>query len=74
MRKIIQITKEEALTRFAKSIPNASKMFIDWGRNLLLVQFDNIHSKEFKIDEILDRGTKNALSKGIILEFINKRG
>lgn len=66
LTKVI-FSKSVILEGFAKRVPNAEKMFIDWGRDSLLVQFDGVHSKEYSIKAILDNAQSLARSQGVEL-------
>jgi len=63
MNKIEQ-SKTEILRAFAKRVPNAQSMAIDYGRDTLTVWFDGIHSKEYKASTILDALVQGALKQG----------
>lgn len=61
--KIIQ-TKTEVLESFAKTIPNADKMLVDWGRDSLLIQIGQ-YSKEYSIKKILNTWSSAMAKRGI---------
>lgn len=63
MNKLEQ-SKTEILRNFAKRVPNAENMAIDYGRDVLTVWFDGIHSKEYKASEILERFKQGAAKQG----------
>ena len=54
MQRVTQ-NKTIVLRMFAKKVPNAESMAIDYGRNTLTVWFDGIHSKEYKVSEIIEQ-------------------
>lgn len=60
MTKMI-IKKIRVLTEFAKRIPNADKMLVDYWRDDLSVYFGQ-HSKSYSINEILET-FKNRMKK-----------
>ena len=66
MRKIIY-TKSEVLELFSRKIPNADKMLLDLGRDILTVQFGQ-YSKDYKASDILNQFV--ALSKGQGVEIV----
>ena len=61
--KVMQ-KKTDVLRLFAKRIPNAENMAIDYGRDTLTVWFDGIHSKEYKASQILEGFVSGAKAKG----------
>jgi hypothetical protein len=63
--KQYRISKQDALERFAKSVPNANKMLVDWGRNLILIQNGSPNGLSFQITEILDKAKALGLKKEI---------
>lgn len=65
--KIIQ-TKTEVLESFAKTIPNADKMLVDWGRDSLLIQIGQ-YSKEYSIKKILSTWSSAMAKRGIEVEY-----
>jgi hypothetical protein len=64
----ILVSKDKVLTDFAKRIPNADKMLVDYGRDSLLVQF-GVYSNEYKISEILDKFISGAKASGVEVIF-----
>jgi len=64
LRKV-NFSKSEVLEGFAKRVPNADKMLVDWNRDSLLVQFGGVHSKEYSIKGILDEFKSKAMSQGV---------
>jgi hypothetical protein len=67
--KVIQLTTSDALELFARKIPNATKMLVDYGRDSLLIQFDNIHAKEYSISEIKHQTESAAKLRGVTIEW-----
>lgn len=66
----IILSKNETLTSFAKRIPNAEKMMIDYSRDKLTVFFDGIHEVNYSIDKILkDFKTKLEQKTGAIVTY-----
>ena len=57
--------KTDVLRDFAKRVPNAETMAIDYGRDTLTVFFDGIHSQEYKASEIIKKFENGAASQGV---------
>lgn len=58
-------TKTEVIREFVKRIPNAENASVDYCRDLVTVWFDNVHCKEYKASEIVDKFISLAKSKGL---------
>lgn len=69
--KIIE-SKTKVLREFSKRVPNAESMAIDYGRDTLTVFFDGIHSKEYKVTDILSAYVSKVKSLGHDLQWDSK--
>ena len=70
MKKVIRMSKTEALTGYAKNKhPQAIQATIDYGRDVLSIWLDNVHSVEYKVDEILKLVQDNGRRQGISIEY-----
>jgi hypothetical protein len=49
------MSKLEVLEGFAKRVPNAEKMMIDWLNDSIEIYFDGIHCKKYAISDILKK-------------------
>jgi hypothetical protein len=50
----MKFKKIDILEKFAKRIPNAEKIIVDYRNDKFWVHFDQVHANEYKISTVLD--------------------
>lgn len=70
MTTVLKISKMEALTLFARRLPNADKITVDYGRDELCVYFGQ-YRKDYSINEVLKTFSNGMLSKkNLVVEYV----
>jgi hypothetical protein len=72
MRKALYATKEEIVNNFVHNIPNAIKFVMIPSQDRVDVYFDNVHSQDYRLSEILSKAIKKAKQDGFDLEIYDK--